>query len=411
MIENLFEYSLNLIDYTYLLYFYLVLIDKKWEWKKALVSIFFISLVQFGKDTTLDFGGFSVFVDVFLATGFLFVYGRMYTILRILNALMIYSILKFTTIFFVSLAIELSVDVPSTLVFGMNRLIFSFILKCFTIVVLMYCIKPFKRLCEIMALDMVKPMSIIISVSMFGLSYVYGNSVNDESILIYTFFLTIILVFVYFLFYRYCVVIKETADYHLREEVMALRVQHIEEVEKEHQQVRKIRHDIRNQLMIMSALLREKKYTELENVLYPLFTGLEGDKVPLSDNMYIDAILYQKMSQYPDIEFKLEISVKPNFEFEGRDLISLLTNIIDNACEELYRIKKNSFTLHVKGNETQLCIMERNACRSNHSLKTDRDKKDHGLGLTIINDIVAKYNGDLQIDVQENFTIKILIPI
>ena len=49
------------------------------------------------------------------------------------------------------------------------------------------------------------------------------------------------------------------------------------------------------------------------------------------------------MNEYQDIEFHLDIQVTKDCVIDGKYIISLLSNIIDNACEELRRIKEIDF--------------------------------------------------------------------
>ena len=44
------EFGFNLIDYTYLLYFYYMLIGKQWDRRKINTGILLISIIQFIKD-------------------------------------------------------------------------------------------------------------------------------------------------------------------------------------------------------------------------------------------------------------------------------------------------------------------------------------------------------------------------
>lgn len=409
MLENPFEFGLSFIDYTYLLYFYLKLTNKKWNWKRASLIVFIFSLVQFGKNTVLDFGGFSGFINIFLVTGFLYLYSKPYTMQNLFCALMLYSLYYFIIVFSISLAIEVSFDVDRLLILGKDRLIFAFVVKFITIIILIKSMKPFKALSAIMTSEMLNKMILIVSFTLFGLSYVYGNSTEDESIIIYTLFLTIIISFVYGLFYRYCVLAKKEMDYHLIDMMISLTSKHVKELEMENEQMRKMKHDYKNQLMVISELSKNGKFQAIKNMVEPLAESLETLNTSISGNAYVDAILHQKKFQYSDIDFKLNIALTPNFHFDGKDLVSLLTNIIDNACEELYRIHETSFQLLIMGNENQLQIVEKNNTHKNNDLKTVKDSKNHGYGLKIIEEIVRKYEGDLQISVEEMFTLKVFI--
>lgn len=146
----------------------------------------------------------------------------------------------------------------------------------------------------------------------------------------------------------------------------------------------------------MRYLLRDQKYDEVEQNLSDLTEELDVSKVSISGNVYIDAVLRQKMVEYSDIEFQLDLVVTNDFKMNGTDLVSLLTNIIDNACEELRRIQGSEMILNIKGSGKQLIITERNICRRNHDFETTKNKKEHGYGLKIIQEIANKYDGNVE---------------
>ena len=110
------EFGFSVIDYTYLLYFYHMLIDKKWEWKKAIIGILLISILQFCKDEILFFDMWANIVDTIIITGFLFLNSKQYLLDYYFYALLIDNIFSFSITIFVSVAIKMGIDVSQTLV-------------------------------------------------------------------------------------------------------------------------------------------------------------------------------------------------------------------------------------------------------------------------------------------------------
>ena len=160
---------------------------------------------------------------------------------------------------------------------------------------------------------------------------------------------------------------------------------------------------MKNQLTVLSILLTDGKTQEAENILHKLCDSVDSVKGSISGNLFIDAILRQKMNEYQDIEFHLDIQVTKDCVIDGKYIISLLSNIIDNACEELRRIKEIDFNLQINGNQSQMMIKAQNKCRSDINFNTDKDKHEHGYGLKIIHEIAHKYDGNVLIDVKDGF--------
>lgn len=118
------------------------------------------------------------------------------------------------------------------------------------------------------------------------------------------------------------------------------------------------------------------------------------------------------MIENKDIYFKINGSLKNDLEINEADLCSLISNMIDNAIQELRRNdsleKKVEFIVLEKGNSVLFGV--RNALFKKKSLDTEKeDGINHGLGLQIIKNIVEKYNGNIDIKQDDYFTITVQI--
>lgn len=412
MIEMLFEYTLSVIDYSYLLFFYLRLINKKWEWKKAVPAILGIAVVQFVKEHFLDFGGLSLVVDDVLIIFYLFLYSRRYIVSNFINAMIVDGIFTFTIVFLVSCTMEAGIYVDSILTFGIERIVFSALLKIFTIIIFLLASNFLKKLYAVMEDKSERIMVFIMSMILIVFAYIFGNAENNHSIFWYTILISIIMISVFYLFYRYCLALKVQADNKIIKHAINITSDYVNSLEKEHEEIKMIRHDIRNQLSALEYIIEHGSKEEVKDVLNDLSNKLDVNRVSISGNIYVDAILRQKMNEYKDINFDLHIELTKDFNFDGNDLISLLSNIIDNACEELRRINKDIFYLSMRGDASKLLIKEHNECRTNNSLKTNKDCKYHGYGIKIIDEIVRKHDGIKDMSIKNNvFTISIMITI
>lgn len=409
MVENILEYTYCFIDYTILLYFYSLLIKKELEWKRALIGVSFMAYVQLTKDTFIDFGGWSFFIDGLLVVTLLQLYSFKINFLNIMSAMLIYSVFICSIAIYASISIELSINVAATLVFGWERFLFNIFLKFFIVIAYVLILPPFIKLRQVLSNKVNYSLFLMISLVLIIISYVYGNSIGNESVLFYITFTLLLFICILYLVYHYCIVLKENESLNSIKHSMKLTTEYTKNLEKEHSQVSKIRHDMKNQLLILSDLQNNGKYEEVRDILSTLTLELDKSNQSISGNTFIDAVLRQKQEQYKDIEFKLTILLDNDFYMEGTDIISLLSNIIDNACEEIRRIKANSFQLSLNGNKSKLEILEVNPCRKKVALETDKNKESHGYGLKIIQSIVDKYDGEIIIKTEGEFRLFVLL--
>ena len=119
------------------------------------------------------------------------------------------------------------------------------------------------------------------------------------------------------------------------------------------------------------------------------------------ENSAINSVLNFKIGRCRanGIDFKLEI--ESNFAgFDDTDICVLLSNLLDNAIEASQSVPESPMiTLTVTNKQNYLCILVRNrimesVLAKNGQLKTTkRNKKNHGLGLYSVGQIVDKYEG------------------
>lgn len=218
----------------------------------------------------------------------------------------------------------------------------------------------------------------------------------------------------YFMSYT---IVKEKAE-HL--ELQAEK--HLEQAEKELVafsekslgDLRHIRHDIKNQYLIMKVMLEEERYEDLKSY----FEEIGGAWIrPNSGidcgNRTISAVLNMELSKAEVAGVKLEtrLFVPPELPFKNVDLSSLLSNLVDNAIEaclaeqivDPYVI----VTIVIKGDYFYFSVhnptkKEKNKYSQLSLDSTKKDTKYHGYGTKIVNRIVDKYHGTICYDIVEH---------
>jgi len=178
----------------------------------------------------------------------------------------------------------------------------------------------------------------------------------------------------------------------------------IQLIEAESREVRKLRHDMNHHLNTLSVLLQEEKYAEAVSYLQKV-KGITGNVKPAvwSGNVYLDAVLNYKLSLYPDCKFSLDIQMNPELIVDEADLGVILSNLIDNAVEEVKRdLLGKEISIMMKKYENSLLIRVKNPVLKEKDMKTEKkDHRSHGFGLEIIRTIVEQYGGSLDL-IQEN---------
>ncbi len=175
-----------------------------------------------------------------------------------------------------------------------------------------------------------------------------------------------------------------------------------EEIRTLHQNVRKLKHDMKNHMMVLASYLNcndieaAKAYTsEILDKLNAMHSYIE------TGNSLLNHILNEKLERARSlgISVQAEIETLSFASMRSIDFSALLTNLLDNAIEasgkeetpEL-RIRiaaeRGYYTIRVK-NRTAASVLDTNPKLAS----TKQEKELHGLGIPQIKEIVDSYNG------------------
>lgn len=221
--------------------------------------------------------------------------------------------------------------------------------------------------------------------------------------------------------------------------------EHYEQQSEANQEIRRIRHDMKNHAYVMKELLRRKEYGELEEYLSEVTREMEQADVSVHvGNEIADAILSEKRQKAE----KLGIEIKVEGEMTGVslsavDTCTILANALDNAIEAVAGLKEKNgaggwaategtdgadseaeeivspvIELSFKKNQNFLLMEEKNPARKNIVVEngliatTKKDRGNHGFGLLNIREAVGKYDGECVITAQDGqFTLEIMLPL
>ena len=177
------------------------------------------------------------------------------------------------------------------------------------------------------------------------------------------------------------------------------------------EELMKIRHDLQNQLSYMSVLLSEGKYEEAKQYIQSLTEQKEEYLYSFScSNLVISGIVNLELTKakIAHKKAKFKVVVPPKLPFEDSDLLSLITNIVDNSLENFVPAnEKDLISVSIVTQQDYLRIMclnsvDQNSIKDKPSLKTTKSGKAHGYGTKIIKNIVKKYEGYVTFTYEDN---------
>lgn len=170
--------------------------------------------------------------------------------------------------------------------------------------------------------------------------------------------------------------------------------------------IKLLKHDMKNNISCIDALIEEENYDEAHNICHSLtnkYTSI--GTIVNTENYLLNAVLNVEIEKAKSYGIPVKLSITNDLKMfkNSSDIISLIGNILDNAISYLSKnkVKNNEINFSTFYEGSYSVIKCRNnildsVLFNNPSLKTDKkDKDNHGKGITIINSIAHKYNGDV----------------
>ena len=173
---------------------------------------------------------------------------------------------------------------------------------------------------------------------------------------------------------------------------------------------RKRTHEYKNQIMCIDSLLKKKNYNKLEEYINSIFDKLDGqlDMVDTNNevvNAVINAKYYEALQN--DVLFILKINDLSHIKVSDEDIVTILSNLLDNAIEAAGRCEIDKRTVGIKllYEDDVLSIAVSNSYKTEPEIMEDGymrtikdDKEQHGLGIRNVVATLEKYNAEYIID-------------
>ncbi|WP_167736711.1 sensor histidine kinase [Carnobacterium divergens] len=174
-------------------------------------------------------------------------------------------------------------------------------------------------------------------------------------------------------------------------------------------EIRGIKHDLKNQLIIMQHLLKKGHYQQLEHYFSELeLTKIDDYQTIFTDNVMIDSMILHLEERCKEHSIQLDLSVF-SIEFQHvneKDVAICLGNTFDNAIEAVNKIANDQkkITVQFKVKNGYLIILIKNSVSNKKIDPFNTSKKDqlnHGFGWKNMQKITTKYNGEVRFERQD----------
>lgn len=188
---------------------------------------------------------------------------------------------------------------------------------------------------------------------------------------------------------------------------LELSQQYMTQVNQLSESLRRFRHDYKSHLFCVDALLAEGKYDQLHQYLMELHQSTAHS---LSITQYtlngpLNIVLNQKAEEarHQAIAFKASVVYPEESHIRDMDLVTILSNLLDNALEAAKGAPRPTLSVDIRREKAYLRVEVVNATigdvlSDNPELSTTKsDRSAHGLGLKIVHNIIAHYEGMYQV--------------
>lgn len=249
---------------------------------------------------------------------------------------------------------------------------------------------------------------IIIFGCFYCVSYEEGNYVYNIGIAV-TFVYEISLL-IYSLYYLANIVKKEEQEHLEVIEFTNKQIEMMNVTEDKIYEAQRAIHDYVHHLTVINTMLNSNMIDEVKDYLEKLVPEVKNKRItmPYGNNTVLSVILFEKKAKakLENVELTYKIGVD-DIAMSVVDLNSIITNILDNAIEAAAKVRSKKdrwvkFNIFVTEKDMIIeCsnpyIGKLTRKEGGYFKSSKADKALHGNGISIIDEYVTKYNGDLSI--------------
>lgn len=253
----------------------------------------------------------------------------------------------------------------------------------------------------------------------FRMGYELNNTYYNTFATVSAVGMTFCTVLVLYLYERQA---EQSAQLRMREQYerhLKSQVKHLDEILLKQEELRRVRHDMNNQLVAIQGYFHEGDIAGSEAYVTSLLQNLQTPSSRIrTGNSALDAILSTKkaLAESKGITVDMEVQISDQLPLEPVDVCVIFGNALDNAIEACDRItqgeKKINLVL-VQREGKLLCHLTNTApinSSKDFSITSKSDKKNHGFGLVNLRESLEKYDCEPTITYKDGqFSLKFVV--
>ncbi len=170
----------------------------------------------------------------------------------------------------------------------------------------------------------------------------------------------------------------------------------LDEAKTYNEQYASFRHDIKNHLLALSALIQETNYQAAQQYATDLQASYTSPSIPISTgNLILDVLLKEKLNHARscEIDIHCKVQIPSKFRVEDMDLCILFSNLLDHAITACMEVESPNRVFHLTTKErANFLVIE-----SSNSVATSQPIQ-KGIGLQNIEKVSKKYQGIMKVE-------------
>lgn len=190
-------------------------------------------------------------------------------------------------------------------------------------------------------------------------------------------------------------------------------------IQQSQQNIRTIRHDMKNHMMTLSSLISIGDRQELFDYMKKINANIESETAHVNTgNHYVDSILNYKIEEAirAGVQVNVEIHIPDKLNIQAFDLNVIIGNLMDNAIEGSRDLEDKKITFEMVLDRSMLFIKVQNHYsgilnkKKGEFISTKGSQKLRGIGLRSVQSAVAIYDGTMDVETEDGlFTVTILL--
>lgn len=191
-----------------------------------------------------------------------------------------------------------------------------------------------------------------------------------------------------------------------------------EEIRRTQEQIRSLKHDMKNHTLVILSYLEEGKMGEAKDYAGEILDKLNKMYTYVNvGNSLLNYIINKKLSKAKEagIEIKAEIE-NCSFEYmDSVDFSALLNNMLDNAITGALSSKEKKLEMQISSRKgfdilTVKNSIDKSVLEHNPEFVSTKEEAGHGYGMKQIRSMVEKYHGNLDIyEKNQMFAVTIML--